>query len=388
MRIVQFIIFFSVVLIVYSLVNYYIFVRGLQTFDAGSGLRKAYFWAFWLLAMSFVVGRILEKVYLSYLSDFFTWAGSFWLAAMLYFLLIVISIDLLRVLNYFVPFITKILPEAILSRPYFLTIAVATAVFLLIFAGHLNALLPRTERITINIPKESPQKSQLRVAMVSDIHLGTIISKTRLQKMIDHLNSVEPDIILIPGDLVDEDLAPVISQNLGALFGQLKAPLGVYASTGNHEYIGGANMAVSYLLKHNIHVLRDTAKQILPNVYIIGRDDIESNRFAGQTRKSLKEITAQIPDSAIKIVLDHQPRAYQEAADAKTDLILSGHTHHGQLWPLNYITQAMFPVSWGYAQFDQMHAYVSSGIGTWGPPVRLGNRPEVVVFTLQFNNNK
>ena len=385
MRAVQFIIFFSIVLIVYTSVNYYIFARGLSTFEPGTGLRTAFIWAFWLLAMSFVAGRILEKVYLSYLSDFFTWAGSFWLAAMLYFFLIVVSVDLLRLLNHFLPFFNKIIPEAILIRPYFITIGVATGVFLLVFAGHLNALIPRTERITINIPKASPEQNTLRVAMVSDIHLGTIISKHRLQKIIDHLNSVEPDLILIPGDLVDEDLAPVISQNLGAMFTQLKAPLGVFASTGNHEYIGGAKDAVSYLRKHHIQVLRDTAVQFLPNIYVIGRDDIESNRFAGQTRKSLKDIVSAIPDSAVRIVLDHQPRAYQEAIDAKTDLILSGHTHHGQLWPLNYITQAMFPLSWGYGQFDQMHAYVSSGIGTWGPPVRLGNRPEVVVFTLKFS---
>ncbi|MDA3944581.1 MAG: metallophosphoesterase [Bacteroidetes bacterium] len=384
MRQVQFIIFFSIVLTIYGLVNFYIFSRGLKTFEPGTSLRSAYIWAFWLLAASYIIGRVLEKVYLSHLSDFFTWAGSFWLAAMVYLLIAVLAIDLLRVINYFVPFIHKVIPDGILMRPYFLTTGIATAVFLLVFAGHLNALLPRTNQVNISLAKSITTTDKLRIAMVSDIHLGTVISTNRLHKIIDHLNSVEPDIILIPGDIVDEDLAPVIQQNLGAMFKKLNAPLGVYATTGNHEYIGGADIAVNYLRKHGITVLRDTAVEVLPHLWIVGRDDIESNRFAGETRKSLQEIMSAIPENDVSIVLDHQPRAYNEAIAQHVDLILSGHTHHGQLWPFNYITQAMFPLSWGYKKFEQTHAYVSSGIGTWGPPVRIGNRPEVVVLSLRF----
>jgi predicted MPP superfamily phosphohydrolase len=388
MRQVQFLIFFIIVLGFYGLVNWYIFSRGLMSFEPGTGLRQAYVWAFWLLAISYPLGRILEKLYLSQLSDFFTWAGSFWLAAMVYILIAVIAFDLLRIVNHFVPFFEKLIPSELFQRPYFFTISVATAVFLLVFAGHLNALLPRTNQLSIIVNKSLPETRKLRIAMISDIHLGTVISTKRLSRMIEHLNSVEPDVIMIPGDLVDEDLEPVVKQNLGALFSKLNAPLGVYASTGNHEYIGGADAAVDYLRAHGIKVLRDTAVQINPGLWVIGRNDIEGNRFAGKKRKSLAEITKNIPAEDVRIVLDHQPRAYEEAQEQQTDLILSGHTHHGQLWPFNYITQKMFPLSWGYKQFGQMHAYVSSGIGTWGPPVRIGNRPEVVVITLNFNGKR
>lgn len=385
MKQVQFLIFFGIVLTVYGFVNYYIFNRGLKTFEPESPLRTAYIFAFWGLTAAYIIGRVLEKIYLSTLSDIFIWAGSFWLAAMIYLLLAVLAIDLLRAVDYFVPFLSKIIPEAIFDRPYFITIGIATTVFLLVFAGHLNALLPRTNQVNISLPKSIDSRDNLRIAMVSDIHLGTIISTKRLSRIIDHLNSVEPDIILIPGDLVDEDLTPVIKQNLGLLFIKLNAPLGVYASTGNHEYIGGADLAVKYLRKHGINVLRDTAVQVTPGLWIIGRDDVESKRFGGEQRKSLQQIMAGIPEGDVRIVLDHQPRAYEEAKTQGVDLILSGHTHHGQLWPLNYITQAMFPLSWGYKKFDKMHAYVSSGIGTWGPPVRIGNRPEVVVISMRFD---
>ncbi len=142
MRQVQFLIFFSIVLTVYGLVNFYIFNRGLKTFEPGTSLRTAYIIAFWFIAAAYVIGRVLEKVYLSTLSDAFTWVGSFWLAAMVYLLMAVIAIDLLRVINHFIPFLSKIIPEAVLTRPYFITIGIATAVFLLVFAGHLKRPAP------------------------------------------------------------------------------------------------------------------------------------------------------------------------------------------------------------------------------------------------------
>ncbi len=129
---------------------------------------------------------------------------------------------------------------------------------------------------------------------------------------------------------------------------------------------------------------RDTVITLYDKVLLGGRDDIQSNRFAGFNRKTLSEISSGIEDDQFLILLDHQPAGIPEAVESEVDLILCGHTHHGQLWPLNYITQAMFAVSWGYKKIKNTHVYVSSGIGSWGPPVRIGNRPEVVEITLNF----
>lgn len=384
MRIMQFLIFFGIVLTVHTLVNYYIFSRGLRTFEQGSGLRLAYIIGFWSLAASFFLGRILEKVYLSHLSDLFTWAGSFWLAAMLYLFIIVFLIDIVRLSNHLIPFLHHFNHWMIFQKPYYITIGVAAFVFLLVLAGHINSIFPRVKTLEINTNIVSEKHKQMKVVLATDIHLGTIISTKRVNRIVQLINEQNPDLVLFAGDIVDEDLAPVIAQNLGEILGSIKAPLGVIGSTGNHEYIGGADEAVAYLRSHNIVMLRDSALQLTDNLIIVGRNDIESNRFAGEKRKPLKEIITNVNPDQFVIVLDHQPRAIPEAVDAGVGMVLSGHTHHGQLWPLNYVTSAMFPISWGYKQFEQTHAYVSSGVGSWGPPVRIGNRPEIVVFNLHF----
>ncbi|PKP52799.1 MAG: metallophosphoesterase [Bacteroidetes bacterium HGW-Bacteroidetes-1] len=388
MRSLMFIIFFSIVLTVYSLVNYYIFSRGLRTFEAGSHLRLIYIIGFWLLAVSFVVGRVLEKVYLSQLSDFFTWTGSFWLAAMLYLFLSVFLIDMLRLINHFLPFFEFFQSFEIFRKPYLFTIAIASFVFLLVLAGHINAVHPTVTKVNIDTQVVTSDKKTLRIVMASDIHLGTIISTRRITKIVNKINSLKPDAVLLAGDIVDEDLAPVIRQNLGAILEKINAPLGVIGSTGNHEYIGGAEEAVAYLTSHNINILRDTMIQLTESVYVAGREDIESLRFGGNKRKALADIIADLPSDKFLIVLDHQPRAITEAVEAKANLVLSGHTHHGQMWPLNFITSAAFPVSWGHKLFGDTHVYVSSGVGSWGPPVRIGNRPEIVEITINFTDGK
>jgi hypothetical protein len=384
MRMVQFLIFFGIVLTVYSLVNYYIFSRGLRTLETGNPLRIWYIIGFIFLSASFILGRVLEKVYLSHLSDLFTWAGSFWLAAMLYFFLIVLVVDLVRLADYFVPFLHHVSDFLVFRKPYLITIMAAVSVFLLVLAGHINAISPVVREIKINTGKPNSQFTTLTIAMASDIHLGTIVGKKRIGKIVEKINGLDADIILFAGDLVDEDLAPVIRQNLGATLSRLNAPLGVYAVTGNHEYIGGAEKAVSYLQNHGIKILSDTAIKLTEHLYLAGREDFESRRFEDFTRKDVSEIMQDVPQEAFTIMMDHQPVAIREASDAGVGLLLCGHTHHGQLWPLNFVTDAVFLHSFGLKQFDETMVYVSNGVGSWGPPVRIGNRPEIVRITLHF----
>lgn len=385
MRALSLILFFAIVLILYGLINTYIFFRGLRTMEAGSIMRSFYIVIFWFLALSFVAGRLLEKVYLSLLSDLFTWAGSFWLAAMLYLFLAVLLFDLLRLLNLIIPFFHYFNGLWFYGKPLVLAIFTACSVFLLILAGHLNALNPRVKEIQIPIAQIA-KGSELRIVMASDIHLGTIISTNRLSRMVKLMNGLKPDAIVFAGDVVDEDLAPVIRQDLGSILATLEAPLGVYGSTGNHEYIGGAVQAVEYLRSHGIQMLSDTMISLVPNVFLAGREDIDSRRFSLKKRASLQSFTHERNENSFLIVLDHQPRAIPEAVEAGVGLLLCGHTHHGQLWPLNYITQAAFPLSWGLQTFGATMVYVSSGLGSWGPPVRIGNRPEVVLIRLVSSN--
>jgi hypothetical protein len=185
---------------------------------------------------------------------------------------------------------------------------------------------------------------------------------------------------LFAGDVFDEDIAPVVNNGLGRYFGKIESRLGVFAIPGNHEYFGGIEPKLAYLRKHGVIVLRDSTVLIDNSFYVVGRDDRQSNYTTGKQRKSISELIENVDKSKPIILLDHQPFKLNESAENGIDLQISGHTHHGQLWPFNYITDAIYELSSGYKKIGNTHFIVSNGYGTWGPPLRLGNRPEILVI--------
>jgi len=248
MKSYQFLVFFSIVLLIYSLVNYYIYIRGMQALPAGMGFKKWYPWIFLFLSASYIISRLMERVWISPVSNVFTFLGSFWLALMVYLLMAVLVIDLIRIVLYFLP------QPAILANNYvdfkkYLFMAVVGVTGIVVLAGHINALYPRIKRIDIHIDKKAGQMKTLHIAAASDIHMGTLVGARRTAKLVSMLNERNADVILLAGDIVDEDLAPVIHNDLGESLLKLKAPLGVFAITGNHEYIGGYTVAVIYQIR-------------------------------------------------------------------------------------------------------------------------------------------
>ncbi|MCB0821787.1 MAG: metallophosphoesterase [Bacteroidales bacterium] len=382
MRNIQFLIFFGIVFAIFFSLSWYIYTRGIMAFPKGTSGRMWFNTVFIFLSLSYSAARFLERIWISSLSDVLTWIGSFWLAAFFYFLLIVIAIDLVRLVNYIFPFLPEYTSSLAFKKQLFT--GVASLVGVVILAGYINSISPRVKKLDLVVNKKVEGLKELNIAFASDIHLGTLIGPRRTNQIVNKLNSLNADIILLGGDIVDEDLAPVIRNNLGDSLKKLHAPLGVYGITGNHEYIGGAEPAVKYLTENGITMIRDTSKLINGQFYIVGREDRDRPRFAGGGRKAIAEVMMGVDTSKPVILLDHQPFELDEKQKQGVDLTMSGHTHHGQMWPLNYITNAIFEVSWGYKQKGDTHVYVSCGVGGWGPPVRIGNRPEVIHIRLRF----
>ena len=300
--------------------------------------------------------------------------------------MIVLLIDVVRLLNYFLHFLPAFLYTDYLRTKQILFIVSVVIAAVMVLAGYINARNPRVKELSLKIDKPGHGMKELTISMASDIHLGTIIRKAKAKELVRLLNAPRPDLILLAGDVVDEDLAPVIKDNIGEALCELKARIGVYAITGNHEYIGGAGPAVEYLEKHCIRMLRDTAVLVNGQFYLVGRDDRDKPRFTGKPRKELSEILNKADHAYPIILMDHQPFNLEKSADNGVDLQLSGHTHNGQIWPFSYITRAIYELSWGYKKIRNTHVYVSCGFGTWGPPVRLGSRPEVLIIHLTFND--
>lgn len=166
----------------------------------------------------------------------------------------------------------------------------------------------------------------------------------------------------------------------------IKSPLGVWAVPCNHEHIGDFGKATAYLEKLYVHFLIDDVALIDSSFYVVGRNDKDGGRFTGVSRKSLNAIMVGVDHAKPIVLMDHQPYHLEESMKEKVDLQLSGHTHSGQFWPFNYITSAIFEKDWGYLKKEFTHYYISSGYGTWGPPIRIGNHPELVIIDINFVN--
>jgi predicted MPP superfamily phosphohydrolase len=362
-----------------------VFLRGLQTISHTSPWRIWFTIVFWFVASSFIVGRVLERFLLSRFTDVLVWIGSFWMGAMAYFLIVLFAIDLLRLVNILVPFFPDFLTRNLRYTKQVVALVVVGIVFLTVIGARFNAMMPRIQTLELTIHKNSPLK-ELNVVVVSDVHLGTIICNSHFMRIVEKINSLNPDIVLFAGDLVDEDIEPVIRENLGETLRQIKSKYGIYGITGNHEYIGGVESACKYLVEHGVTMLRDSIAKVADAFTLVGREDLSIRQFNGKNRKPLADLMKDVNTSLPVILMDHQPLRLDDAVEHGADLQLSGHTHHGQLWPFNYISQAVYELSWGYTQKGNTHFYVSCGVGTWGPPMRTGNRPEVVNVKLKFGN--
>jgi hypothetical protein len=321
---------------------------------------------------------------MSFVSDALTWIGSFWLGAMVYFLMVIILFDILRLINIFIPILPFTVSGDYMNLKLAALLFTTLIISLVVSLGFNNAKNPVIKKLELSVDKKAGNIKELNIVMASDIHLGTIIGKDRFNIIVEKINSLNPDIVLLAGDIVDEDIQPVIRHNLGETLKNIKSKYGVYGITGNHEYIGGVENACKYLTEHGVKMLRDTTVIIDNSFYVVGREDRDIKRFAGKERKPLGELVKDINKNLPVIVMNHQPFELSEAVERRVDLHISGHTHHGQQWPFNYITEKVYEISRGYEKRENTHLFVSNGVGTWGPPIRIGNRPEIVNIILKF----
>lgn len=234
------------------------------------------------------------------------------------------------------------------------------------------------ERQVLNLYTKKPLAHPLKIVLLSDMHLGYAIEQMETKKWVELINKEQPDLVVIAGDVVDFSLKPVVHYNLSSILKNIKSKYGVYACLGNHEYLAGVQQSLDFLEKSNITVLRDRSIYIEQlNVTLIGRDDKSNTK-----RAELAHLIPNNSHTSLSILLDHQPYALQQAVDNAIDIQFSGHTHRGQVWPVNWITDYLFENSHGYLKKQDTQFYVSSGIGIWGGRYRVGSKSEYVVVQV------
>ena len=233
-----------------------------------------------------------------------------------------------------------------------------------------------TSIIEYELESEGKISTPLNVVLVSDVHLGYINGNPSLIKMIDIINSLNPDIVLIAGDLIDMHLEPVLNNNMLDELQNIKSSHGTFFTLGNHDIYGNKAAKLTKVLRNDTEtvVLRDEKVLINDEIYIAGRDNF--------SKKPIKEILNEREDKPV-ILIQHTPDTIDEAVENKAFLQVSGHTHKGQLFPGRIFTKNIFKIDYGHKKIEDTNIIVSSGYGTWGPPIRIGSQSEIVLIKIK-----
>ena len=266
--------------------------------------------------------------------------------------------------------------------------------------GMINAGNIQTTKYDISIDKKAGNLDSLNVVLIADLHLGYNIGCRHMEKMVEKINAQNPDLVVVAGDIFDNEYEALENPDrLAAILRGIQSKYGVYACYGNHDiqekilagftFDGKEKKESSvkmdkFLEKAGITLLRDEYTLIDNSFYLYGRPDYERPGRGIDERKSPQEITADMDLSLPVLVIDHEPRELQELADAGVDADLCGHTHDGQLFPGNLTIKLMWENACGYLKKDNMHSIVTSGVGLFGPNMRVGTKSEICDIMIHF----
>lgn len=319
---------------------------------------------FWALAFAlFISVGLRESSLPSWMMKTLYVSGSVWMVFLLYSVLLLVLYDVAGIFIH-------------MKAPGLFYVLPVTCCILI--CGYVNYRNPEVRNIDLVLDR-SLECEELTAVVVSDVHLGYGTGVKALRRYVELITSQNPDVVFIAGDLIDNSLEPLVREPFAELLNSINAPQGIYMVPGNHEFISGIEACERYLSSQtSIHLLRDSLV-VLPNgLQIIGRDD-RSNR----ERKPLENLMRNAASDRPVLVLDHQPYELALTDSLGVDIQLSGHTHDGQIWPLNLLVDRMYEQGHGYRKWNRSHIYVSSGLSLWGPPFRIGTDSDMAVLKIR-----
>jgi len=378
-RVGSMVIFICVVLLVFGGLHTYLYVR-IETWlgwsGAAGGALKV---AMGSLAVLPVASRVLQRGGPG-LRALLWWLASVWLGLAFYLLLFLLAGQLVESALQ----VAGAWPGMQALR-FTVGLPVAAAVSVVAFgvwSARSGPVITRREVYLRDLP---PAADGLALAQISDVHMGSLVGPRHVALIVDRLRSLSPDAVVITGDLIDEDpssLGEAIAQ-----FAPLRPPLGIFAVTGNHEFYAGASESVDLMSGAGFRVLENDAVELVPGVVLAGFHDPTGIRWGASRWRSTPQDFARVlgdrADGRTRLVLYHQPTLLEQFENLGVDLVLSGHTHGGQLWPFRYLVRLRYPHVDGLYRVGALQLNVCRGTATWGPPMRVGAPAEIVVLTLR-----
>ena len=327
-----------------------------------------------------ILVRMVERQGMESLARVLAYVGYTWMGFLFLFVAAALFLDIYRGVVFLVSLATgrrsingKLSPKAV----FFLCLGTA---FVLGVYAQIEAISIQTEHIVIKSPKIPKEVGRFRIVQISDVHLGLIMGRKQLLRILNVVRAAKPDILVSTGDLLDGQVDGI--EDLAAEFQEIKPPYGKYAVNGNHEYYVGIERARKFCKTAGLTLLINETFDIPGILVIAGVDDLTANRFGHYGKLPEKQLLSKWPTDRFVVVLKHRP-LLDEASKGLFDLQLSGHTHRGQIFPFTLLIKMLYPIDAGLLELATGgFLYVNPGSGTWGPPMRFLAPPEVTVIDL------
>ena len=323
-----------------------------------------------LLWALFFVGRIYGHNGISDLARILEFIGMNWMAALFLVFVSLLAMDLVTGFGFFFPRLT----------PSFRGLALGAGGILSAIALVQGLRSPVIQNYEVEIPDLPVEVNGAVIIAMSDLHIGSLLDKQWLEKRILQVQAEQPDLVVLLGDLFEGHGQP--QNELLPILRRLSAPLGVWVVNGNHENYRNNNSS-SLIKDAGFQLMRNRWAEVLPGLVLAGVDDLTATLRSGQESDPISKTLEGNPPGAT-ILLTHTPWQYERAAKAGVDLMLSGHTHGGQIWPFGYLVKRYYPLFEGRYEVDNMTVIVCRGTGTWGPRMRLWRPSEILRITLKM----
>jgi predicted MPP superfamily phosphohydrolase len=368
--------FHTLITLAYVIPNIYVFLRIWHLF-INKGYKIHYTIIYILLVSIYPLSNLISEGVTDFPGEVITMIADYILPFYLYLFLFVVAFDLLLLLNILV----KIMPREKIRSTRFKITSLSVILFLsvaVVIAGVINFNTIRTSDYRIEIPGKSSGIDHVRIAFVADFHLKEETNIHFVERFAKKIEEIKPDLMLFGGDIVEGDRQDENMQVFEKLLSEIKTRYGVFAVLGNHEYYAGQDKG-SFFDKAGMKVLCDTIVVIDSSFNLGGRYD---SHF--RARKTIDDLLKSAIDTLPIILIDHRPTDIEKVSNTTVDVQLSGHTHHGQLFPINLITGKVYQLSRGYMKRGNTHFFVTSGIRLWGPPVRTVAKSEIMVIDITF----
>ena len=365
---------------IYGGINLYIFLKVINAFDLGAPFSLLLALIMLIMIGAPLVVRLLEGSGRESLACLFAVTGYSWLGIVFLVFSLLLAVDIYHLLVSATGLLLqKDLSPIVPGDKTTLALSILIAFIGMIY-GYARALVIDRETLLIKSPKIPADVGPLTIVQISDIHLGFIVRKKRLARILQRVTEASPDILVSTGDLVDGQIDQL--SGLEEPFQKINPRYGKFAIMGNHEYFAGIIPALEFTKKAGFRILRGEAITISGLLTIAGIDDPAGNYYGRRRHIEEKDLLANLPAHLFTLLLKHEPDVTKESLGL-FDLQLSGHTHKGQIFPFNLITRIRFPFISGYYPLEKSSSlYVSRGSGTWGPPVRIFAPPEVTIIRL------